>query len=468
MPPGPRPLPILGNLLQVAPWMLKKQLQVELTRASKQYGSVFTLDIPGQRTIIVNSAPITRQALQANKDDFAGRPYQFTLDYLTRGSKDIGIGDFSPTWVLQRKIVHSAFRMYNPILGGKVKKEVEELSKRFRSYKGIPIDPTKDVFLATMNVICAMVFGGRYEIDDPEFLMIVEYNQKMFPLFLPLSPLNICPLLINVPIKDSRTIRWVRKTRDAFLDRKFLEHQETYQEGTIRDLTDALIKALQDAVKEDSKIHGQITQDHVVMTMADAFSVGFETTTHTILWFIVFMIHNPHVQARCQSELDDVIGRDVTPGWDDKDRLPYIEATIAETLRASSVAALSVPHKAIKDTTLADYKVPKGTSVLFNFWAMHYDDKEWKSPEVFDPTRFLDSDGQFIHAGGIMSFLPFGAGRRVCLGEALAKHELFIAVAGLLQKFSFKNPPGEPLPELLGELGIVHTTKPYKVCVVER
>jgi cytochrome P450 len=468
MPPGLKPLPLIGNLLDVAKWIAQKKLQLELTKASKVYGKIFTLELPGQRTVVINSASIAREAVLTKKDDFAGRPYYFTMDYLSRGSKDIGAGDFNATWVVQRKIVHSAMRMYNPVLEDQVCKEFEELSKRLTATQGKPIDPCNNVLLTVMNVICAMVYGEHYEIDNPEFLMIVDYNQKMFPLCGALNLLNLFPFLIHFPIKDSKDIKYVRDTRDRFLNEKFRQHKETYKDGVVRDLTDALIKSLHEAEQEDSKIHDMITEDHVVMTMGDAFSVGFETTATTTLWLMVYMVNYPEIQAKVQEELDLILGRDTLPQWKDRTRLHYLEATISETLRVSSVAALSVPHKAMKDSTLEGYNIPKGTTLLLNLWAMHYDENEWENPNVFDPSRFLDADGKFVHVAGEKSFLPFGAGRRVCVGEALAKQELFLIISRLLHQFKLEASPGSPTLEMIGDLGLVHAPKPFKISFKKR
>ncbi|XP_031551984.1 steroid 17-alpha-hydroxylase/17,20 lyase-like [Actinia tenebrosa] len=468
MPPGPTPLPIIGNFLEVIKWTSKNQMQIEFTKAAKKYGNIFTVDIPGDRTVVVNSASIAREACLTKKDDFAGRPYKFTWDYLTRGSIDIAIGDFTPTLILQRKLVHSALRNYNPHLVENVEKEADKLSKRLKSHAGNPVDPAHDFLLTTVNVICAMVYGEHYEIDDPEFLMILDYNTKMFRLLSAVHLLNIFPFLIHFPIKDSKDIELVRVNRDRLLDTKLHEHRETYQDGVIRDLTDALIKALQEAQKEDSKVRDLITENHVVMTMTDAFSGGLETTMTSLRWYCAYMVLNPDIQAKVHAELDDVVGRDVMPKWEDKSRLPYLEATIAETLRMSCVAALAVPHKASVDSTLAGYKIPKGTTLLLNIWAMHYDENEWKSPHLFDPTRFLDDEGKFLHGSGTKSYLPFGAGRRVCIGEALAKQELFIVISRLMHQFRIESPPGCPPPERIGYMGLVHMPKPYKICFKER
>jgi cytochrome P450 len=177
---------------------------------------------------------------------------------------------------------------------------------------------------------------------------------------------------------------------------------------------------------------------------------------------------HPDIQAKVHAELDDVVGRDVMPKWEDKTRLPYLNATIAETLRMSCVVALAVPHKASVDSTLAGYRIPKGTTLLLNVWAMHYDENEWENPHVFDPTRFLDDQGRFLHGLGTLSYLPFGAGRRVCVGDALVKQELFIVISRLMHEFTFEIPPDSPPPERVGFMCLVHMPKPYKICIKER
>ncbi|KAK3707191.1 hypothetical protein QZH41_007168 [Actinostola sp. cb2023] len=467
MPPGPTPLPIIGNLLDVTRWMSKNQTQIELTKAAQQYGDIFTFEIPGERTVVVNSVSIAREALLTKRDDFAGRPYLFTWDYLTRGRKNIALGDFGPTLLLQRKLVHSALRKYNPHLEATLQREAEELSKRFKSYGGKPTDIQHDIFLTTLNVICAIVYGEKYDIDNPEFLDIVDYNTKMFRLLAPVNLLNVFPFLVHFPVEDSIHLKQTRITSHRLLYTKFHQHQATYQDGVIRDLTDALIKALQEAQEEDSKVKDMITEDHVVMTMADAFSAGLESTMTTMRWFIVYMLYYPDIQVKIHKELDDVISRDDIPRLEDKERLHYLQAVLAETMRMASVAPLFV-RKTTVDSTLAGYKIPKGTTLLVNTRAMHYDEKAWEQPYVFDPTRFLDDDGKFTPGSGNMSYLPFGAGRRVCVGEALAKQELFVVLSRLMHQFKFELPPGRPLPELIGDLGLVHVPKPHKVCIKER
>ena len=121
------------------------------------------------------------------------------------------------------------------------------------------------------------------------------------------------------------------------------------------------------------------------------------------------------------------IGPDRLPELDDKKNLPHLEATITETLSLSSLVPLSIPHKTTLDTTLQGYSIPKGTTVLMNVWSLHHDPEIWDEPEVFRPERFLDEEGNFVPPKADR-FLPFSAGRRVCMGEPLARIELLPGV----------------------------------------
>jgi cytochrome P450 len=147
--------------------------------------------------------------------------------------------------------------------------------------------------------------------------------------------------------------------------------------------------------------------------------------------------------------------------------LHYLEAVISETMRIVSHVPLSLPHKSTRDTTLAGYDIPKGTLLISNLWAMHHNPKDWHNPEQFLPERFIDGKNN-LRKNGVRNFMPFGAGRRHCIGKSLAKSEVFLVSARLLHQFVFKNPPGMPLPTTDGCPGVVMHPKPFKMIVEER
>lgn len=478
--PGPSPYPLIGNMLRLA----GKPGHQAMTELAEEYGKIFTLYLPGgQRCVVINSIDLAREALLTKRDDFSGRPSTFISGYLSRGGSNIICADFTQTMILLRKIAHSALRMYGSglkHLEGLICNEISQLAKRISAHEGKPLDPKNDLQLTVLNVICAVVYGESYDIEDEEFQRIIEYNDDFIRLFGSYHILDLLPWLRFLPLEDMKTLRKSRAIRDDVLGTKYLEHKERFEEDNannnfeIEDLTDALLKAYDEAKKEDGKVEQLLTEDHIVMTMNDVFNAGLETTATTLRWLVAYMAHYPEVQARLHAELDDVIGHGRMPCLKDRGNLPYLESTIAEVLRIAAIVPLSLPHKATCDTTLGGYDVPKDTMLITNVWAMHHDKDEWEMPEVFNPERFLDKDGKYgsserkVSAAGVRSYLPFSAGRRGCLGESLAKTELFLIASRLLHQFKIENPPGKPLPDLSGHVGVVLMPGPFEVCIKER
>ena len=253
-----------------------------------------------------------------------------------------------------------------------------------------------------------------------------------------------------------------------YLCRKQLQyHRETLDKDHIRDFTDALLTAIEDAQAKGSEVTKCLTDEHLMLTILDVFLAGLDGISATMRWFIAYLVNYPQVQEKLHQEIDDVIGRDRLPSLDDKDKLPYLKATFFETLRHSSVAPMLNPHKAIVDTTLQGYNIPKDTTVMFNVWAIHNDPTTWENPAEFQPLRFLDSSGEFVCPKD-GSFLPFGSGPRVCIGETLVKTTLVLFLSQLIHQFKFSCPAECPPPVLEPELGIIMAPKPFNVCIHKR
>lgn len=476
LPPGPRPCPLIGNFTQ----LMTKPLHLAMTDLAKKYGKIYTVYLPfGQRCIVVNSIGLAREALQGKRDDFAGRPESFIADYLTRDGKGIVRVDFSGDLILKRKLVHSAMRGFasGPRLEETLCNEIEELLKRFSSLQGNAIDPRNDICLLVLNVISTVIYGERYEPQDREFKQILKYNDLLLRLFFKgISILEMFPNLCHFPLGDGRIIREARGLRDDVLDAKYLKHKKKFEvsesksEIKVNDMIDSLLKASYDGEQCNGKTFQLLTKDHLIMMMNDVFNAAFQTVSERFLWFLAYMVNYPYVQRRIQDELEDVIGRSRQPCLEDRKKLPYLESTIAEVLRLATIAPLSVPHKSIQKCTLGGYDIPKDTVIVTNLWAIHRDEDEWDAPDEFNPQRFLDAEGNFSASGpkGFRSFLPFGSGRRGCLGESLARSELFLVSARLLHQFTFKPVPGKPLPSLTSDTGAALILGRYELIIEKR
>ena len=465
LPPGPFPLPIIGNLLKVA----VDSPHIDLMKMEIQYGHVFRLYLGSQLVVIVSGEEAIKEVLVTRSSEFAGRPNVYTGEVYSQG-KAIVMTDYSPQWRLHRKITASALKRYmNEILKESkvIEDEFDLLLKRVSSWNGEPHDIAKEIRPAVMNVICAMAFGSRYELDDPEFLRILEMITGVAKMLASGSLVDVFPWLSFLPFKSIQTAKRRREERDELIGRIYREHVQANRVQHPRDFADFLIKAKKEAENEDDSVKGFLTDEHLILSLSEVFMGGLESTSSTLCWTLVYLIHYPHVQDKLHQELDDVIGYSRLPDLTDKKNLPYLEATIAEIHRFSSLAPLAVPHKATVDTTLQGYNIPKGTTVLVNLWSLHHDPEIWDDPNEFKPERFLDDNGLFqTPKAGVL--LPFSGGRRVCLGESLARMQLFLVLARLLHSFKFENPPGCDLPTLQPDVGIVLMPQSFNVCAIKR
>ncbi|XP_073515165.1 vitamin D 25-hydroxylase isoform X2 [Phyllobates terribilis] len=168
--------------------------------------------------------------------------------------------------------------------------------------------------------------------------------------------------------------------------------------------------------------------------------------------------------VQVQQEIDLVVGPHRTPTFEERSSMPYTEAVLHEILRFCNIAPLGIFHATSRDTVVRGYSIPAGTTVITNLYSVHYDEKYWSDPEIFRPERFLDSSGQFAKRE---AFVPFSLGRRQCLGEPLARLELFLFFSAFLQRFHLSFPPGF-IPNLKPKLGMTLQPQPYLVCAERR
>uniref|UniRef100_A0A8C2ZYF1 Cytochrome P450, family 17, subfamily A, polypeptide 2 n=1 Tax=Cyclopterus lumpus TaxID=8103 RepID=A0A8C2ZYF1_CYCLU len=410
----------------------------------------------------------TSEVLLQRGRHFAGRPSMVTTDLLTRGGKDIAFSDYSPLWKSLRRLVHNSFTLFGEGTGRLqdiVLSSVDSLCAELLSGGGRGFDPAAAVTRAVTNVVCTLVFSATYRHGDAELQEVMRYNDGIVQTIAGGGLVDIYPWMKVFPNKCLRKLKDCIIVRDRLLSRKLEEHKASLSDGDPRDLLDALLKGKTNGGQKSSESEDEtITDNHVLMTAAEAFGAGVETTSTTLLWILVYLLHHPEVQERVQKELDEQVGSERPVCMSDRGRLPYLDCVINEGMRIRPVSPVLIPHTAMTDSSIGGHAVRRGTRVLVNMWAIHHDPEHWDRPDLFDPDRFLDR-GQRVSPS---CFLPFGAGPRVCIGESLARLELFLFLSSLLQRMSFTLPDGAPPPNLQGRLGVVLQPLPYKVVVTPR
>ncbi|XP_068082183.1 probable cytochrome P450 304a1 [Anabrus simplex] len=210
----------------------------------------------------------------------------------------------------------------------------------------------------------------------------------------------------------------------------------------------------------------QRSDDQLLLIAIDFFFPAATALSTTITQVIIYMMHYPEVCRKVQMELDSVVGRNKLPTLDDRPSLPYTEATLREAMRRTTLTPISVPHRAIKDTYLKGYFVPKNTVMITHLWSMHMSKEFWGDPEAFRPERFLDENG-FLKKKDLT--LPFGAGKRLCAGETFARNNLFLFFAAIMQNFNFQMPDGKALPDINNQIpGLIETPGEFWVQAIPR
>ena len=179
---------------------------------------------------------------------------------------------------------------------------------------------------------------------------------------------------------------------------------------------------------------------------------GSDTSSNAIEFAMAEIMNQPKVMNQIQQELEDVIGKHNIVEESHIHSLPYLEAVVKETLRLHPTLPLLVPHCPSETCTVGGYTVPKGSRIFVNLWAIQRDPTKWEDPSKFDPDRFLNKKWDF--SGSDFDYFPFGSGRRICAGIAMAERMVMYSLATLLHSFDWEVPPGEQL-DLSEKFGIV-------------
>ncbi|KAJ8366841.1 hypothetical protein AAFF_G00338950 [Aldrovandia affinis] len=433
LPPGPTPLPLLGNLLQVD----KRAPFKSFLKLSERYGPVLTMYIGPQRTVVLVGYEVVKEALLDQGDDFSARaPFPF-LHRVVRGH-GLAISNGEP-WRQLRRFTLTTLRDFG--MGRRrmeewIREESKYLMDSMTNTHSAPFDPAPFLSRTVSNVICALVFGRRFEYEDHSFLRLLEIISET--LRFTSSPwgqmYNVFPWLMErLPGSHHSTFARVDKLGE-FVKERIQEHKATLSSDCPRDYIDCFLIRLN---KESDNPETAFNDNNMVATLFNLFLAGTETTSTTLRYALMMLIKNPKIQERVQLEID------------------------------TRVLDLLLPHYSVfpkgyatKDITFKGYTIPKGTVILPMLHSVLRDEKQWATPWAFNPGHFLDENDNFKKSP---AFMVFSAGKRSCVGESLARMEIFLFLVSMLQHFTFTCPGGpeslDSTPEFSSFASLPHRFK---------
>ncbi|XP_077005589.1 cytochrome P450 2J2-like [Tamandua tetradactyla] len=458
-PPGPPRLPFFGNLLQLD----FKQWHLHLQKLVKKYGNLLSLEFGTFPLVVVTGLPLIKEVLVHQEQNFLNRPMAPVPEHtFKKGGLVMSSGR---TWKEQRRFALSTLRNFGlgkKSLEERIQEEARHLIETIEEEKGQPFDPHFKIHNAVSNIICSITFGERFEYQDGQFQELLKWLDELTCIegSMQCQLYNLFPWIMRFLPGAHQTLFRNREKLQLFVSRVIEEHKRDWNPAEPRDFIDAYLKEI---AKNSGDASSSFHEENLICSTLDLFFAGTETTSTTLRWALLYLAINPEIQEKVQAEIIRVIGHSQQPSVADRERLPYTNAVIHEVLRMGNIIPLNVPREVVADTTVDGYYLPKGTMILTNLTALHRDPAEWATPDMFNPEHFLEN-GQFNKRE---SFLPFSMGKRVCLGEQLARSELFIFFTSLMQKFTFRPPNNEKL-SLEFRMGITISPVKHRLCAVPR
>ncbi|GLJ32409.1 hypothetical protein SUGI_0652220 [Cryptomeria japonica] len=441
LPPGPPPLPLVGNLLQLGGG---KATEV-LLALSQQYGPLMTLRL-GMKTVMVVSSPaMAKEVLKTQDHNLAGRWVLQAAKTLDQHKSSIGWADHGPHWKKLRRIAGTEL-MTSKRLQALQHLRREEIFRTIRlifEEKGKSVNIAHIVFYIGLNLLGNMVFSSSvFDPSNPEsveFKDAFSLSMKLagtpnvadfFPFLAFLDPQRLChQMAIN--------FKKVHKFLDVYIQDRLAKRSKNVEQSG--DANKDFLDVLLDSSGTD------LTITDIRALIFELFMAGSDTTATTIEWAMAELIRNPDIMKRVQQELEEVVGLNRKVEETDIDQLPYLHAVVKEVFRLHPPIPLLVPHKAEKSCEVAGYTIPKDSQIIVNVWAIGRDPSIWEEPSRFIPERFLEGEkSKMEYKGHDFELLPFGAGRRICVGLPLAHRMVHLVLASLAHSFDWMLSDGMP------------------------
>eukprot|EP00092_Neocalanus_flemingeri_P011092 GFUD01011940.1.p1 GENE.GFUD01011940.1~~GFUD01011940.1.p1 ORF type:complete len:480 (+),score=113.71 GFUD01011940.1:179-1618(+) len=434
LPPGPPRIPLLGSLPFIS---LNKGLLSWVLDRSVISHKVATVGLGSQNIYVINNYELAKELF--NREEFSGRGVsEFFLSHKGFDGKPFGIIMTEGShWSRERRFGLKTLKglgFGKQSLEENINIEVEELITSFLSGKE-DFHLSNNFNAPIINILWQIVAGQRFTPDDPEGMeMLASVNRQFEIIFnmevFPLKIMKMFPKATNYAEMVN-----ILDTQKRFIMKQIEEHECTIDPEHPRDFVDVYL--------DEMRSCENFTKNDLVLSMMDFLHAGAETSSTTLKWIVLYLTVYQDVQDKCREEIDSLLGNSLC-SVTDMVHLPYVQATISEVQRLSLVAPMTLLHKTNANTRVEGFTFDSGSWFVVNLSSIMMDPENFPEPEVFNPDRFLGPSGNYEKNERLV---PFGIGKRACMGELLARNEVFLFTVNLLQRMKFLPPANNLTPD---------------------
>ncbi|PNY29093.1 O-methylsterigmatocystin oxidoreductase [Tolypocladium capitatum] len=432
LPPGPPGEPILGHL-RIIPSYSPEYAYMQW---SKEYGSdILSFNVLGQPVVVLNSVRAAVDLLDKRGANHSDRP-RFVLFEVMGWGKTLTFLRWGPDFRMHRRILQRSFQkstivQYQPL-------QERETALMLRGILNNPPEWENILRRFATAVVLGIGFGISIDGDDDPFIQIAaDASYALGHGGAPAgTPVDFFPFLKSLPRWfHDRSLKFATDWKWAICnlhDKPFeaVLASEKRAQSLIKDMLDQRQHQIEKGEKPE------LSHDDIKGAGGAVYAAGQDTTWSTLIVFILNMILHPEVQTKAQRIIDEVVGRNRLPNFQDRPHLPYIDLVVQETLRWCPVSPIGVPHRSLKDDVYKGYFIPAGSFIYANARAMTHDESVYTDPDNFNPDRYIP-----VEEGGLGEPFPngqFGYGRRICIGRHLAEASVWIVVASMLSSMNIE------------------------------
>lgn len=430
LPPGPYPVPMIGNILQLGP-----KPHRSLAKLARKYGTVMSLKLGSITTVVISSPETARMVLQKHDSSLSSRAIPSAAAALRHDEFSMVWLPVENQWRKLRKIckeqMFSAARL--DASQGLRREKLQKLCDYVEecSEAGQALDVGEAAFTTSLNLMSASLFSLEFAQLGSDSSQ--EMKDVVWGIMKCLGTPNFADYFPILKFADPQRIL---KQTTYYFGRLFAIFDQIIEErlksrGHKNDLLEALIDL-------NLKDQDHFTRNDIKHLLLDLFVAGTDTTSGTVEWAMAELIRNPSKMSRLSDEVRNFIEENGHVEESDIPRLPYLQAVVKETFRLHPAAPFLVPHKADSDVEIEGYIVPKNAQILVNVWASGRDPSIWTDADEFVPERFLNENDGVDFRGRDFELIPFGAGRRICPGLPLAYRMVHQMLATFVGSFEWK------------------------------